>query len=342
MQARVHIHPAGSDWNGGRAIDAEGVSMVVAAGVTPPTLNFVTSLAQRPRPRLDQATLVIDGHPVETVFTPTVRGLTMTGVDDQGGASVACVGVMAHLAELAVEAGWSDASVSAFAASVQAYLATRTGFQAATGITTASFDGLLIDDTIARGTDPNAASVDAFGDEILSVLAAIGRYALEDGMPLDWLMDTARRVRAATPLRAAQNAPVDIIAGSNVDTVTEGVDLSVGRVATDVIVGTQSSNVRSTIDGAGVFGEIDVVAASGSASAIVTALSSQLRTFGISVGEDLASVTRGVPSLWVGDRVRVRDSDGAWANCAIVGATLAVVDGGGGVTIEATAAEGDW
>ena len=162
-------------------------------------------------------------------------------------------------------------------------------------------------------------------------------------MPLDWWMDTSRRLRAATPLRPAPNGPVDIIAGHNADEVTEGVDLSVGRVASDVIVGTKGNTVTSTVPGiASRFGDIDVVAASGSASAIATAMSSQLRTFGISIGSDLARVERGVPSLWIGDRVRVRDTDGAWASCAILSASLTVMDGGGSVTINATAAEGDW
>jgi hypothetical protein len=136
---------------------------------------------------------------------------------------------------------------------------------------------------------------------------------------------------------------VDIIAGANADEVTEGVDLGVGRVASNVIVGTKGNTVTSEVPGiAALFGDIDAVAASGSASAIVTALSSQLRTFGISIGSDLATVTRGVPSLWVGDRVRVRDTDGAWASCAILSASLTVMDGGGSVTINATAAEGSW
>lgn len=343
MQASVHIHPAGSDWRSGSPVDAEGITLSAAAGVTPPTLNFATRLDQRPRPRLDHATLVVDGHAVETVFTPVTRGATMTGVDDFGGTSNACVAAMAHLAELADDDGWPHADLDTFAAAAQAYVASRPGFAAMTGITADSFANLAFIDTLGSSSvAPNAGSVDAFGDEIQHLLGAITRYALADGMPLDWWMDTTRRLRAATPLRPAPNAATDIIAGSNADAVTEGVDLGIGRVASRAIIGSKGASVTADIPGAFPYGDIDAVAASGSASAIATAMGAQFRTFGISIGEDLATVSRGVPSLWIGDRVRVKDLDGAWARCAIINASLSVVDGGRGVTIQATAVEGDW
>lgn len=342
MLAWIYIHPAGSGWRSGSPIDAESIGLSASAGPDAPSLAFTTSLAQRPRPRRDQATLVIDGHPVESVFTPVQRGATMTGAKDFGGTSNTCVGVIGHLDELVSTGGWTDTSMSAFAASAKAYIATRPGFQSATGITESSFDGLLIDDTIARGTDPNAASIDKFGDELTSLLGAIGRYAVSGGLPLDWRMDTARRLRVATPLRAPSNAPTDYEAGRNCDEITENIDLGIGRVASSAVVGTKDSSIVATIPGGDAFGEIDVLAASGSASAIVTALSSQLRTFGISIGSGRARVNNGVPSLWIGDRVRVRNTDGEWSRCAIISASLAVDEGGTGVSINATAVEGDW
>ena len=344
MQARVHIHPAGSTWQSGNPIDAEGVTLNVQAGVTPPTLAFGAKLDQRPRPRLDHATLVIDDYAVETIFTPMQRGATMTGTPDFGSTSNSCVGALAHLAELAGTSGWPHASLTAFVAAVQAYIVTKPGFSSATGITSASLDGLLIADTLGSSSlSPVVGSVDEFADELQSILGAITRYALSNGMPLDWTMDTLRRLRAYTPLRPAPNGPVDIIAGHNADEVTEGVDLSVGRVASDVIVGTKGNTVTSTVPGiAARYGDVEHVAASGSASAIATAMGAGLRTFGISIGSDLARVERGVPSVWVGDRVRVRSTDGDWATCAILSASLTVMDGGGSVTISATAAEGDW
>lgn len=344
MQARVNIHPAGSSWQSGAPIDAEAVTLSVAAGVTAPTLTFGSRLDQRPRPRLDHATLVIDGHAVETIFTPMSRGATMTGKDDFGSTANNCVGAIAHLSDLADTDGWPHSSLTAFAAAAQAYIDTKPLFSAFTGITSDSFDGLLIADTLGSSSlSPTVGSVDEFGDEIQPLLGAITRYALENGLPLDWWMDTTRRLRAATPLRPAPNASRDIKAGFNADEVTEGVDLSIGRVASDVIVGTKGSTATFNVpDIASQFGDIDHVAASGSASAIATSLSSQLRTFGITIGSDLATVTRGVPSLWIGDRVRVRDTDGDWARCAILSATLTVQDGGKTVEISATAAEGDW
>lgn len=343
MQARIHIHPAGSDWRGGSPIDAEGISLGAAAGANPPSLSFSTRLDQRPRPRLDHATLVIDDHAVETIFTPVQRGATMLSGDDFGGTSNTCVAAMAHLAEIADTGGWPHADLDAFAAAAQAYIATRPGFAAATGITADAFTDLAFIDTLGSSTvASNAGSVDAFGDEIQHLLGAIGRYALTDGMPIDWWMDTARRLRAATPLRPAPNAALDIIAGSNADAVTQSDDLGIGRVASRVIIGSKGSTFIAELPGAFPYGEIDAVAASGSASAIVTAMGAQLRTFGITIGEDLATVERGVPSLWIGDRVRVRDLDGAWARCAIINASLSVADGGRGVTISATAVEGDW
>lgn len=344
MQARVNIHPAGSSWQSGSPIDAESVTLSVAAGVTQPTLTFGSRLDQRPRPRLDHATLVIDGHAVETIFTPMVRGSTMTGKDEFGSASNNCVGAIAHLADLADTDGWPHATLTAFVAAAQAYIDSKPGFSSATGITSDSLADLLIIDTLGNSSlSPTVGSVDEFGDEIQSLLSAITRYALEDGLPLDWWMDTTRRLRVATPLRPAANGSTDIIAGSNADTVTEGVDLGIGRLASDVIVGTKGSTATFNVpDIATLYGDIDNVAASGSASAIATALSSQLRTFGITIGSDLATVERGVPSLWIGDRVRVRDTDGNWARCAIINATLTVQDGGKTVEIGATAAEGDW
>lgn len=344
MQARVHIHPAGSTWQSGNPIDAEAITLSVQAGAVPPTLAFGARLDQRPRPRLDHATLVIDDYAVETIFTPMVRGATMTGTPDFGSTSNQCVGALAHLAELADDDGWPHASLTAFVAAAQAYIAAKPGFSSATGITSASLDGLLISDTIGNSSiSPVAASIDEFGDELQSLLNAISRYALASGLPIDWTMDTLRRLRAATPLRAAPNGSVDIIAGHNADEVTEGVDLSVGRVGSNILVGTKGSSLAFEVPGiAAKFGDIDVVAASGSASAIATSMSSQLRTFGISIGSDLARVTRGVPSLWIGDRVRVRTTDGDWASCAILSASLGVQDGGSSVTISATAAEGDW
>ena len=344
MLAQVHIHPAGSAWQSGAPIDAESIVLGAQAGPTPPSLTFGAKLSQRPRPRQDQATLVIDGHPVETVFTPMQRGATMTGTADFGSTSNTCVGALAHLAELADVNGWPHADLDSFRAAAQAYIATKSGFSSATGITSASLDGLLIADTLGSSAlSPLAGSVDKFADEIQPLLGAISRYTLENGLPLDWWMDTSRRLRAATPLRAAPNASIDLIAGRNADEITEGVDLSVGRVASNMIVGTKGSTVVTEVPGiASRFGDIDLVASSGSASAIATAMSAQLRTFGITVGADLARVDRGVPGLWVGDRVRVRDTDGKWARCAILSASLAVMDGGGSVTISATAAEGDW
>jgi len=344
MLAQIHIHPAGSKWQSGAPIDAESITLGAQAGPTPPSLSFGAKLAQRPRPRLDHATLVIDDHPVETIFTPMQRGATMTGKADFGSTSNTCVGALAHLAELADDDGWPHADLDTFRAAAQAYIASRPGFSSATGITSSALDGFLIEDTIGSSAlSPLAGSVDEFADEIQPLLGAITRYALANGLPLDWWMDTTRRLRVATPLRPAPNAPIDLIAGHNADEITEGVDLGIGRVGSSVIVGTKGSTVITEVPGiAARFGDIDIVASSGSASAIATAMSSQLRMFGISVSANLATVVRGVPSLWVGDRVRVRDTDGKWASCAILSASLTVMDGGGSVSISATAAEGDW
>ena len=186
---------------------------------------------------------------------------------DFGTASSSCVGVLAHLDELAGTSGWPHAALDTFAAAAQAYIATKPGFSSATGITSTSLADLLIADTLGSATtSPLAASVDEFGDELQSVLAACTRYALASGMPLDWWMDAARRLRVATPLRPAQNSPVDFIAGLNADEVTEGVDLSVGRVASTVIVGTKGNTVTSEVPSiASRYGDIERVAASGSA-----------------------------------------------------------------------------
>lgn len=343
MLAQIYLHPAGSDWRAGSPIDAESVSLSAAAGVNPPAMSFNTSVAQRPRPREQHATLVIDGHPVETVFTPVQRGATMTGRAAFGGVSVSCMAAIEHLDEIATGAGWPHTSVSDLRTAALNAISTRPGLRRMSGINSNTFRNLVIESTAGAPVPPNAASIDPFGDELQSLLAAITRYAVAGGLPIDWWMDASRRLRAACPLRPAPNAPIDYIAGHNCDEITENIDLSPGRVASRVIVGTKGNSVVSEIPQlAGKFGDIDHVASSGSASAIVEALSSQLRTFGISIGSGRARVSGGVPSLWIGDRVRARNTDGEWSRCAIISASLAVDDGGTGVSINATAVEGDW
>lgn len=343
MIARVYVHPAGTDWRAGNPIAAEGISMPVAAGTTPPALNFSCKRSEAPRPRLDQCTLVIDGHAVETVFTPLTRGTTMVADDDFTTSAVTCTGVIAHLDELASVTGWADTALSALGTAAAAHVAARPLFQAATGITPASFAGLSLVDTSASGTPGDPASVDRFSVELLQLWGAIGRYAVANGMPLDWWMDAGRTLRCASPLRPGSATIRELRAGHNADEITEGVNLPIGGLASSVIVGTIGNTSTATIAGIeGVYGTIERVAASGSSAAIVNALSAQLATFGVSIGNNLATVSSGRPSVWVGDRVRVRNTDGVMAPCAIVSATLSVNDGGDGVSISATAVEGSW
>lgn len=162
MIARVYVHPAGTDWQAGQPIAAEGVSVAVQAGATPPSLSFNCRRSEAPRPRLDQCTLVIDGAAVESVFTPLSRGTTMVADDDFTTSSVSCTGVIAHLDELASTTGWADTALSALATAAAAHVAARPLFQAATGITAASFTGLSLLDTASAGTPGDPASVDRF------------------------------------------------------------------------------------------------------------------------------------------------------------------------------------
>jgi hypothetical protein len=343
MIARVYVHPAGTDWQAGQPIAAEGVSMPVSAGASLPALNFACKRSEAPRPRLDQCTLVIDGHAVETVFTPLTRGTTMLADDDFTNSSVQCAGVIAHLDELASTTGWADTALSALGTAAAAHVAARPLFQSATGITAASFAGLSLLDTASAGTPGDPASVDRFGTELMQLWGAIGRYAVSNGMPLDWWMDATRVLRCASPLRPGAASIRELRAGHNADEITEGVSLPIGGLASSVTVGTIGNLSTATVPGIeGVYGTIERVAASGSSAAIVSAMSAQLATFGVSIGNDLATVDSGRPSVWIGDRVRVRNSDGDMADCAIVGATLSVNDGGDGVSISATAVEGDW
>lgn len=343
MIARVYVHPAGTDWQAGSPIAAEGIKLGVQAGAAAPSLTFTAARSEAPRPRRDQCTLVIDNYAVETVFTPLSRGTTMVAKSDFDTSSIACAGVIAHTDELASTTGWTDTSLSGLATAAAAHVAARPLFQAATGIGADSFTGLSLIDTAAASLASDPASVDRFSMELIQLWGAISRYAVASGMPLDWWMDATRRLRVASPLRPGEGGIVDIIAGLNADEITEGIDLPIGGIASSVIVGTIGNTVTASVPGIeGLYGTIERVAASGSAGAIVSALSAQLASFGISVGSDLATVSSGRPSLWVGDRVRVRNSDGAMADCAITAATLAVNDGGDGVSISASASEGSW
>lgn len=343
MIARVYVHPCGTDWQAGHAVAAEGISLGVQAGAAIPTLTYSCKREEAPRPRLDQCTLVIDNAPVETVFTPLVRGTTMLADDDFTTSSVQCAGVIAHTDELASQTGWPDTAMSALATAAAAHVAARPLFQAATGITGDSFTGLSIMDTSASGTPGDAASIDKFGTELMQLWGAIGRYAVSNGMPLDWWMDASRRLRCASPLRPGSVAIQELVAGRTADQIDEGVSLPIGGIASSVIVGTIGNLVSSSIPGIeSAYGTIERVAASGSAAAIASALSAQLKVFSVQIGDDLARVTDGRPSVWIGDRARVRNSDGGMSPCAITSATLSVNDGGDGVSISATAVEGDW
>lgn len=343
MRAELIIHDAGTDYTSGAAINANNISMSVAAGVTPPTLSFDCLLADAPYPRDSHATLLINGYPVETVFTVLDRGVTLSSNKALNSASLSCDGALSHLDEIASLTGWSDTSINTFAASAITEINNRASFQARTGINSESFSLLQIIDTIARGTDTNAGSVDKFSKELQSLLGAVQRYAIDSGLPLDWVMDTNRSLSVSSPLRAARNGATDYIAGHNCEEITESVDLSVGRVASRVIAGTIDANNTTTLDAIeGRFGQIDMIAASGSSSAIVNALSAQMRTFSIALGSSDVSFSSGVPSLWVGDRVRVRNSNDEWSSCAIVSAGLSVDDGGRSASVSAVAIEGDW
>ena len=100
MLAELIIHDAGTDYTSGAAINANNISMSVAAGVTPPSLSFDCLLADAPYPRDSHATLLIDGYPVETVFTVLDRGVTLSSNKALNSASLSCDGALSHLDEI--------------------------------------------------------------------------------------------------------------------------------------------------------------------------------------------------------------------------------------------------
>jgi len=353
MRARLIVHEAGSSHITGRELIASSITLTATAGCEPPTLSFTTATTDAPRPRLDQVTLLVDDIPVETVFTTTTTAHTMIAGKDFGTTTVNCVGIMMHLDEIVNTAGWPATSFTDLGDSIRNIVLNNDRFQRCSGLTPASFQTLVLERTgdSAIPSDiivpvppvPSDKSIDDYSQELQTFLAVCKRYALEEARPLDWYIDTTRRLRVTSPIRTSAYSIRTIIAGSNVDEITESVDLSTGRIASEVYSGTLANHhVAKLRSIEAEYGTIEQVAVSGSAASIVTSLSSRYRVFSISSGQDNTQIVNGRPNLWIGDRVRIETYDGRQALCAVTSATLTVSDGGNHASLTVGASEGTW